>query len=245
MSNILDVVRSRSETLAELGGDPTMLLATLRAQCAISSDIAACDERSVMAALYAVAQSGLTIGGPQPHVYLIPRGGICTMMLGYRGAVELARRHGGLRRLHCDVIRDGDEYSYTSGDAPSLSHSPSLDRSGRPLAVYAIGWLENGDKLIEVAPWSDVEIVRKKSRSPAWRDWPERMAMRLPLRRLCARLSLSEGARRVLDLSGAEESGSLYEQAHAAHRVVVEVESADVADDDAAVDAEIVEEEAP
>ena len=48
--------------------------------------------------------------------------------------------------------------------------------------------------------------------------------MRLPLRRLCSRLSLSPGAARVLDLSGAEESGSVREAAVAAQRVAAEVE---------------------
>ncbi|MCP4736527.1 MAG: hypothetical protein GY873_20290, partial [Bosea sp.] len=101
---IIQAAEARADILRDLGADPAALVASLRAGYATNPDLGACAPQSVIACLYAVAQSGLLLGGPQPHVYLIPRGQVCTLQLGYHGALELARRHGGLASVRTGVI---------------------------------------------------------------------------------------------------------------------------------------------
>src|SRR5690242_16201396 len=58
------------------------------------SKIAACSPESLLKCVIQSAELGLEAGGPQGHAYFVPYKGELTLIVGYRGMLELVRRSG-------------------------------------------------------------------------------------------------------------------------------------------------------
>lgn len=204
-------------------GSARDLIADIDAAMRATPALAQCDPRSLLAACYALARTGLGLGGG--HAHLIPRQGQATLQVSAVGMVELARRYGGATTYAVGVMHEGDAYDYDLGTSPRLTHRPALRDRGEPLAAYAVLHIADAPPIVEIALWSEVEAVKRKSKSPAWKDWPEQMAVRLPLRRAAKRACTSPAARDALALDGAGEAETATDYAREAHAVAAHAEA--------------------
>lgn len=121
--------------------------------------LAECSPFSVAASIMTASQLGL-----EPNVngqgYLIPYGGACTFVPGWKGLVDLANR-GGRCTVWTGAVYKGDDFDYQLGDNPFVRHKPG-DGDENPddlLYVYAIGRIK-GQEVPVVEVWSRAKVDR-------------------------------------------------------------------------------------
>jgi recombination protein RecT len=172
-------------------------------------DLLKCTQKSLITCMVQCAELGLTPGGAQGHAYLIPyrvggsdTGRTCTLILGYRGLIHLAKRSGELADIEARVVHSNDVFRFSFGLTPELHHVPALKDPGAPLAVYGLAKLRNGETHVEVMTWAEVERIRDRkslqSDSP-WKTDPEEMARKTVARRLVKYLEMSPELAQAFD----------------------------------------------
>lgn len=138
--------------------------------------LAECTPASFLSCIMSAAQLGLEPNTPLGYAYLIPRKNKdkatgrtvteCTLMIGYQGMQDLARRSGQLRRIHAYVVREGDHFAWTLGINPDIQHTPASGNEGKPIThAYAVARLKDGDDVFAVLTRGDIEKRRKRGAS--------------------------------------------------------------------------------
>ena len=116
-----------------------------------------CTPVSILASIIMAAQLGLEIG-VNGQAYLVPYKGICQLIPGWQGYVDLVSR-SGRASVWTGVVRDGDDFEYTLGSAPHLRHTPDDDDAGEFTYVYAVGWVKGAQwPVLEI--WSHSKVER-------------------------------------------------------------------------------------
>ncbi len=154
-----------------------------------------CSPQSLVACIKQCAELGLEPGGALGLAYLVPYGNVCTLIIGYRGLIELARRSGKLAQIEAHVIHANDEFKVEFGLEPVLRHIPKLDGAeGAPKAVYCVARMTDGSKHVEVMTWDSVMKIKGRSKSGGSGPWTtdeEEMARKTVVRRAAKYLPLS------------------------------------------------------
>ncbi len=156
-----------------------------------------CEPQSLFGAMMQASQLGLEVGNGLGHAYLVPYKGQCTLVIGYKGLVDLARRSGQVSTIYAVEVRKGDRFVYTLGTDPRIEHEPRDERemSDNGIThVYAVCKLKDGGTQFEVMSRSEVEAVRRRSRAAMDGPWVTdyaMMARKTVLRRLCKLLPMS------------------------------------------------------
>jgi recombination protein RecT len=122
-------------------------------------DLGKCDPRTVFGAIIIAAQLGLE-PGVMGQAYLIPYKGVCTLVPGWQGYVDLVAR-AGRASVWTDVVRSGDTFVYAKGTNPGITHEPAdqTDDTTPFTHVYAVGRIRNAEwPVIEV--WSRNKVIR-------------------------------------------------------------------------------------
>ena len=149
-----------------------------------------CTQQSFFDCMIQLSQWGLEPDGR--HAHLIPYGDKCTLIIDYKGLVQLAMRSGTIRRIHADVVCDEDQFEVDCGLITKHAIDYRKPR-GEVFAVYAIIETTIGTKC-EVMTRDEVEAVRARSRSgksgPWVTDWSE-MAKKTVFKRASKWIELS------------------------------------------------------
>lgn len=163
-----------------------------------------CSPESVCSCLLTCSQLGLEPDGRRAH--LIPYGTNCTLVVDYKGLVELTMRSGMVSNLHADVVCENDVFEYSKGEIKAHVIDFRKPR-GDVYAVYAICRLKDGSEKAEVMSRDDVERIRERSRSggngPWVTDWSE-MAKKTVFKRLSKWLPMSPEVRDAIEADDAE-----------------------------------------
>lgn len=156
-----------------------------------------CTQESFFKCLLDLSAMGLEPDGRRAH--LIPYRDNhrnvteCTLILDYKGLVELVRRSGDVAKIHADVVCENDIFDHGMGEVREHTYDLRKDR-GKPYAAYAQVTLKDGSIQAEVMPKKEIEAIRKRSRAgnngPWVTDWNE-MAKKTAFRRLTKWLTLS------------------------------------------------------
>jgi len=184
-----------------------------------------CTPESVTQCLLQCSQFGLEPDGRRAH--LIPfedrknNTTVCTLILDYKGLVELAMRSGLVSHLHADVVRSGDVFEYNLGEIKT--HVPWFLRrdadkpesAGEDVAVYAFARMRDGASAVAVMSVDEVLSIRDNSQG--WKafksgytkqcpwdpeNWvsEQEMKKKTALRRLTKMLPLSPEFRDAVDV---------------------------------------------
>ena len=161
-------------------------LTTLR----VTPELMRCTPGSFLGCVMSAAQLGLEIGGPLALAYLIPFKNECTLIVSYRGMMNLARRSGMVNAIYAYDVREGDKFSYKLGLNPTIDHEPSekQDREEKPIThVYAVAKLKDGEPIFTVLTRAQVEKFRQRSKAANSGPWVTdytAMALKTAIRRL-------------------------------------------------------------
>ena len=151
---------------------------------------------------------------------------ICTLIIDYKGLVELAMRSGLVSYLYADVVREGDLFEFSLGEIKR--HVPWFLRrdeekpaeAGQDIAVYAYARMSNGSSAVAVMSIDEVYSIRNNSQG--WQafkkgftkknpwdpsDWvsEQEMKKKTALRRLCKMVPLSPEFRDAVEKDDASE----------------------------------------
>lgn len=154
-----------------------------------------CTDTSFFQCLLDCSAMGLEPDGRRAH--LIPYKRTCTLIIDYKGIVELVLRNGDVARIHADVVCENDIFEYDRGRITKHAIDFKQDR-GEAYCVYAEVEFNNGTSKCEVMSTRDVEGIRQRSasanRGPWVSDWNE-MAKKTVFKRLSKWLPLSPEVR--------------------------------------------------
>lgn len=178
-----------------------------------NTDLLACSLTSVLRALIVAGQLGLDPTGVLGLAYVIPYKRTATLIIGYRGLMELARRSGEVVGIESAVVYASDIFKPALGTEPQFVHYPTVtgDR-GEIIGAYAILRTKTGPPIHEWMTRADIDAIRKRARSGDTGPWSTdyaMMARKTTLRRLLkyAPLQIEEASKAAAVEDRFEEQG--------------------------------------
>lgn len=201
VESLMGVLLKRQQTFQELL-PPDMgerrgewFLAEVKVAAARAPKLADCSTVSIVDALTTCAQLGLSPSGRLGSAYLIPFKDKCTLVIGYRGYVDLAYRSGDVASFHAEVVHDKDTFVHEEGLHPVLKHIRSEEVDPGPLrAVYAVARMKDGGVSHVVMLRREVLAIKARSRASSDGPWvtdEAQMWCKTAVRRLIKLLPLS------------------------------------------------------
>ena len=120
--------------------------------------LAQCTRESFLGGLLVASQMGLEINTPLGHAYLIPYAGKATLVVGYKGIMDLAYRTGLCKTISAEAVYDGDLFDYELGITKKLTHKPpKTGERGQVIGYYGYYLLENGG--FDFVYWTHEQVV--------------------------------------------------------------------------------------
>jgi len=127
-----------------------------------------CTQTSLMKCLLDLSAMGLEPDGRKAH--LIPFKNECTVVVDYKGIVELVRRDASVVDVQCYTIREKDNVEWVNGKL-NHSYNPINDR-GEVKATYTrITWKSGEVSVGEPFTRKEAEAIRKRSKSANNGPW--------------------------------------------------------------------------
>lgn len=178
-------------------------------------NLLACNQMSVLRCVVGAASVGLEVGGLLGEAYLVPFKGECTLIIGYKGLIKLARQSGEIKSIRARVVYKSDEFQVEYGLRETITHKPNLESSDLKdediIAVYAVAEFKEGEPQFEVMTRAQVDKIRGRSASansgPWVTDYAE-MAKKTVIRRLSKVMPLSPEKAQAYTQAIAHENAS-------------------------------------
>jgi recombination protein RecT len=164
-----------------------------------------CSQISFWDSMMRAASLGLDVSGTLGSAYLVPYGTTCTLIIGYRGLIDLARRSNEIASIEAHVIYEQDKFEIQFGTDPKCVHTPYLgaDRVDKYVGAYAVAKLRDGSKQVEFMTLADLEKIRAGSRmgnTGAWKDHRSEMYRKTVVRRIVKFLPMSTELEKALEI---------------------------------------------
>lgn len=134
-----------------------------------------CTHESLLASVYNVANTGLSLNPILKHAVILPRWNAkeqhyeACLEPQYQGLISLALKSGTVKAIQANLVYEGDEIDMDYSQLRKIvKHIPYII-TGKPKgeirAVYSICVLTDGVELGEVMSWPEVEDIRDRSES--------------------------------------------------------------------------------
>lgn len=207
-----------------------------------------CTPESVIQCMLACSSLGLEPDGRRAH--LIPYGNVCTLIVDYKGIVELAKRSGDVSGVFAQVVCESDSFQWENGE---VKHQIDWKRDrGAMYAAYATITFKDGSKQTDVMTKTEVDAIRRRSKagnSGPWVTDYNEMAKKTVFRRASKWITLSPEVAEALEKEDAPfSSATLVTELQPAHphvEVLPEPEKDDLPMGEVAPVVEVVKPVAP
>lgn len=148
-----------------------------------------CSPVSIASCMINSARTRLLPGGPNPPVYLVPKGGVLGWWLNHRGIVELAERAG--TSLECKPVFSFDTFDYSYGLNPNLVHRPGKGTKGWDTLTHVYVIIRDGNRRYRDMLVMDRDEIEKRRKcaqfDSVWQKWPIEQAMKTAMKYSAAR----------------------------------------------------------
>lgn len=137
--------------------------------------LAECTPMSVLKCVITASQLGLDPSGTLGSAYLIPFKDECTLIVGYRGLIDLIRRYCDIQ-VEARAVFKGDVFDWSYGTNPTLVHKPGAEWVGHAPSlthVYAVFTWPDGRKTFEVMTRKEVDRIRFSSKNGERAPWAD------------------------------------------------------------------------
>ncbi len=171
--------------------------------------LAECTQESFFKCLLDLSAMGLEPDGRRAH--LIPYGKECTLILDYKGIVELMRRSGDVVAIHADVVCENDEFVHNLGVIESHTFDLKGPRGGF-VAAYAQITFKDGSKQSAIMSKEEIDAIKNRSRagkSGPWVSDYNEMAKKTVVRRVSKMVTLSSEIMDAVERSDKHEFGEM------------------------------------
>jgi recombination protein RecT len=135
-----------------------------------------CTKLSVIDCLVRLSQVGLEPDGRMAH--LIPfkdtKSGtmVATLVIDYKGLVDIVRRSGEVSLVEGRAVHKGDEFKFSFGSNQYLRHVPTFDDEPGPVvAAYSFVRFKDGGESFHVMSKREIDAIRARSKSPDKGPW--------------------------------------------------------------------------
>lgn len=158
-----------------------------------------CSQASLVSCLLDISQLGLEPDGRRAH--LIPYGDKCTLIIDYKGLVELAMNTGEVSNIHADIVCESDVFVYNKGVIETHAIDFKKPR-GKMYATYCIITFKDGTHKTEVMTKDEVDAIRKRSKAGTSGPWVtdyNEMAKKTVFRRASKWIKLSPEQREAIE----------------------------------------------
>jgi len=158
-----------------------------------------CTPESLIACLLDCAALGIEPDGRRAH--LIPFKDKCTLIIDYKGYIELARRSGEISIWRPELVCENDIFEYSKGLVTTHVIDFRKPR-GEVFAAYSYVRFKDGAEDYEVMSIEEIEATRKRSKAANCGPWVtdrKQMIKKTPMRRHANRLPLSAEFRDALE----------------------------------------------
>lgn len=162
--------------------------------------LADCSQNSVLKCFLDCASIGIEPDGRRAH--LIPYGKDCTLIIDYKGLVELVRRSGDVLKIHASAVCENDVFEHDLGVVTKHVIDWRKPR-GKAYAYYATAEMKGGVHQCEVMTREEVDAIRARSkagRSGPWASDYDEMAKKTVFRRLAKWLPFSAELRKAEEI---------------------------------------------
>jgi recombination protein RecT len=199
-----------------------------------SPALASCHPMSLANAVIEASMLGLEIGGPLGMAHLLPFGGKATLVIGYKGFMDLAYRSGIVSNFSAQPVYENDFFEYAYGLHPKLEHRPAEGDRGKLRYAYAVAHYKGGGYDFEVVTPADIVATKKRSSGAKKNDSPWNQAdlewtmwVKTAIRRLAKRIPQSPDIQRAAALDETADVGK--QELH--HIIDIQPTTADQVDD--------------
>lgn len=113
-----------------------------------------------------------------------------------------------IKDIYAKPIYEGDTVEETfSGGEAKLTYKSNFMKRGKWIGVFAVCVFKDDSEIYELMNMDDINAVKAKSRnSGAWKDFPQEMAKKSVIRRLCKQITLDFRDKQQADtFTGADE----------------------------------------
>lgn len=187
----------------------------------------ACDESSILGALYKAVTLGCRLEPEFGECYLIPRNirqgerwvSVCCFQLGYKFWKNKALESGHISFLEAREVYEEDRFEFEHGTNAFIKHVPAETNKGVTTYFYARAKLKDGNEIFEVINKQAAEKSRRSSETQydgkgenkvfsqtpkdVWAKHYAPMALRRPIKLLCAMLPLTPAIEAAQQADGA------------------------------------------
>jgi recombination protein RecT len=168
-----------------------------------------CSRESFMQCLLDLSAMGLE--PDNQRAYLIPYGNVCTLIVSYKGLVELMRRAGDVASIHADIVCENDEFIHNMGAIEKHTFDLRKPR-GEMFAAYCQVTFKDGAKQAAIMSKEEIDAIKKRSKSgnngPWVSDYNE-MAKKTVVRRVSKMITLSPEIMEAVERSDRHEFGEM------------------------------------
>jgi len=201
--------------------------------------LAECSRDSFIESVMTCAQLGFEINTPLGHAYILPYKGVATLIIGYKGYMDLAFRSGQLSGFQAEAVYEKDYFEFRLGLNPKLEHIPAdVEDRGALKYAYAVADLKGGGHVWRVL--NRAQVMKAKASSPSagsnyspWKSHEEAMWRKTAIRALSSVMPLSSELRTAVE----NDADSHYENVQYSAAVTAPAE--DVGDQIAAAAAKL------
>jgi len=183
-----------------------------------------CTPLSLINAVIEISILGLEIGRT---AHIIPFKSEATVIVDYKGFIELAHRSNQIASLPFKPVYENDVFEYEEGTTRHIKHKPAREKRGRLVAAYAIANFKGGGFDFEVVLPEDIAITKKKApgaKKPdsPWNKEDEEWTMwcKTAVRRLAKRIPQCPELQKAAYLDELVEAGLKQNLSHITNGVI-------------------------
>ncbi len=191
--------------------DPERSIQLVTTAITRNPDLAECTPYSLISCLIQSTQLGLEMFDPRGLAYAIPfknkKTGMkeATFVVGYKGLIDLVWRNNRVSAFYSHNVYEKDFFFEQLGTDQRLEHKKAEGDRGKIIGSYAVVRYVNGGVDHEYLTVEEMDTVRKNF--GVWKDDPEAMYRKTPIRRLSKRIPQSVDIARAVDWEEKLERG--------------------------------------
>lgn len=152
-----------------------------------------CDPKSVLMAAFNAARIGLMPGKALGLCYFVPFKGVCTLIPGYRGYIDLAISNRYITHVDSEVVLRGEDFRHWTDEAGEhITHEMPIDRDVKAdnvIGTYCVYHVRAGGSGICVMNRKQIDHVKKDT--PIWKQHFDEMCQKTVIRRAAKRWKIT------------------------------------------------------